>query len=82
MPDSLALQFPARGQYYTSSDGAQTNLEEGILYIINDAVFSVLTNTQDPNGRLLTITIPAGVTVNGDITAFTVTSGVVYFGQP
>ena len=82
MPDSQALQFPARGQYYTTTDGAQTNLDEGILYIVNDAVFSVLDNTQDPESRLLTITIPAGITINGDVTAFTVTSGVVYFGQP
>jgi hypothetical protein len=82
MPNSLALQFPARGQYYTSADGAQTDLGEGIVYIVNDTVFSVLTNSQDPNGRLLTITIPAGITLNGDTTAFTVTSGVIYHGQP
>jgi hypothetical protein len=80
MPRSLAHQFPQRGQYYTSDDGAQSGLDEGILYIVKDTVLSALTNNQDPEDRLDDVTLPAGTVINGNTTGFTVTSGLVYHG--
>lgn len=80
MPRSLSQQFPQRGQYYTTTDGAQTGLDEGILYIVTDTVLSALTNNQDPNDRIDGVTLPAGVVINGNVTGFTITSGLVYHG--
>ena len=80
MPRSLAYQFPARGQFYTSTDSAVTLTEPGILFTMTDCVFSAITNDQDPNNRLDGVTIPAGQVINGQTTGFTVTSGVAYLG--
>ena len=41
MPASAALQFPARGQYYESADGAETFPgDPGIVYVTQDCVFA------------------------------------------
>ena len=83
MPQSLALQFPARGQYYESTDGAQTFTgDPGVIYVTQDAVLTSLTNDQDPTGHLVGPTYAAGTILNGQTTAFEVASGQIYFGQP
>jgi len=81
MPDSLALQFPARGQYYESSDGAVT-VDAGVIYVTQDCVFTSITNDQDPTGHLVGPTYLAGTVLNGKTTAFQLASGQVYHGQP
>ena len=82
MPDSLALQFPARGQYYESSDGAVTLSDPGIVYVTQDCVFSAISNDQDPTGHLVGPTYAAGIILNGNTSSFTLSSGQVYVGQP
>lgn len=74
-------QVPIKGQYYTSTDGAQSGLDEGFIYCLQDTVLSAISwadnSDIDPNDRLLTETIPAGVEIHGRITGFTVTSGMI-----
>ncbi len=81
MPDSLALQFPARGQYYESGDG-DTTVDEGVVYVTQDCVFTSITNSQDPTGHLVGPTYIAGIILNGDTTQFELASGQIYHGQP
>jgi len=80
---SQALQFPARGQYYESSDGAVTlsDSDVGIVYVTQDCVFTSITNSQDPTGHLVGPTYVAGVILNGDTSAFELASGQIYVGQ-
>lgn len=83
MPDSLALQFPARGGYYESTDGAVTATgDEGILYVTQDCVFTSITNDLDPNGHLVGPTYSAGIVIHGNTSSFELASGQVFFGQP
>jgi len=83
MPASAALQFPARGQYYESADGAETFPgDPGIVYVTQDCVFASIANDQDPTGHLVGPTYAAGTVLNGQTTGFELTSGQIYFGQP
>lgn len=47
------------------------------IQILNDAVFSLLTNTLGTGDAITTLTIPAGITLFGKFSAFTLTSGAV-----
>ena len=80
---SQALQFPARGQYYESGDGAVTLAagDKGIVYVTQDCVFTSITNDQDPTGHLAGPTYAAGIVLNGDTSAFQLASGQIYVGQ-
>ena len=83
MPNSAALQFPARGQYFESGDGAETFPKDpGVVYVTQDCVFTSIVNSQDPTGHLVGPTYAAGTVLNGDTTSFELASGQIYFGQP
>jgi L-2-hydroxyglutarate oxidase LhgO len=81
MPDSLALQFPARGQYYESADGDVT-VPKGVVYVTQNCVFTSITNSQDPTGHLVGPTYSVGTILNGDTTQFELLSGQIYHGRP
>jgi hypothetical protein len=76
-PVSYDLQGQGGGRVITSASGAVTGNFRWVQ-VVTDTIFSVVTapNLTDASG-LQTITIPAGVGIGGQITALTVTSGVV-----
>lgn len=47
------------------------------IQILNDAVFSLLTNTIGTGDAITSLTIPAGLTLFGKFSAFTLASGAV-----
>lgn len=47
------------------------------IQILNDAVFSLLTDALATGDAITSITIPAGITLFGKFSAFTLTSGAV-----
>lgn len=75
--DSYQSQGQQGGLAITSANGAVVRNFRNLL-IVNDAVLSVLTsNIEGAATKLITITLPAGLVIGGQITAITVTSGVV-----
>ena len=75
--DSYQLQGQQGGIALTVANGAVTrNFRE--LRVVNAAVLSSLTsNIEGGATKLITITLPAGLVIGGQITAVTVSSGVV-----
>lgn len=47
------------------------------IQILNDTVFSLLTDSLASGDAITSLTIPAGITLFGNFTAFTLTSGAV-----
>jgi hypothetical protein len=75
--EAALLQGQNGGQVINSSSGAVTGTFRWVQ-IVNDAVFSVVTDaTMTDVSNLQTITHLAGTGFGGNITALTVTSGVV-----
>lgn len=75
--DSYQLQGQQGGLAITSANGAVTR-NFRTLKVVNAAVLSVLTsNIEGGSTKLITITLPAGLEIGGQITAVTVSSGVV-----
>jgi len=80
--DIYALGSSRTGTAYDSAVATNTSNTSAItgtfraITIINDAVFSLLTDTGS-TGALTGLTIPAGVTLFGNFTAYTLTSGAV-----
>jgi hypothetical protein len=74
-------QIPVAGQYYDATSGAQSALGEGFLVCITDVELSSITfapGVTDPDDALIGVALPAGTQLHGQITGFTVTSGVVF----
>lgn len=83
-PRQNALHFPLRGQAYSSADGAQTGLPEGIIKVYQPTVLTALTfsgEDLDPNDRFLNTTLVAGTELPGRITGFTVSSGLIFHAR-
>jgi len=75
--DSYQVQGQQGGLAITSANGAVTR-NFRTLVVVNDAVLSALTsNIEGGATKLITITLPAGLVIGGQITAVTVSSGVV-----
>lgn len=75
--DSYQSQGQQGGLAITSANGAVTRNFRSLL-VVNDAVLSALTsNIEGGITKLISITLPAGLVLGGQITAVTVTSGVV-----
>jgi hypothetical protein len=75
--DSYQVQGQQGGLAITSANGAVTR-NFRTLMVVNDAVLSALTsNIEGGSTKLITITLPAGLVIGGQITAVTVSSGVV-----
>jgi hypothetical protein len=47
------------------------------IQILNDAVFSLITDSLASGDAITTLTLPAGLVIYGKFTAFTLTSGAV-----
>jgi len=75
--DSYQLQGQQGGIVLTSADGAVSRNFRA-LSVVTDAVLSALaSNLEGGSTKLITITLPAGLVIGGQITGVTVTSGVV-----
>ena len=75
--DSYQVQGQQGGLVITSANGAVTRNFRNLL-VVNDAVLSAITsNLSGGDTKLISITLPAGLVLGGQITAVTVTSGVV-----
>jgi len=80
--DVFAIGNSQTGVAYDSAVATNTSNTSAItgnfraIQIINDAVFSLLTDTGS-TGSLTGLTIPAGVVLFGKFTAYTLTSGAV-----
>jgi hypothetical protein len=75
--DSYDLQGQGGGQVYSGTDAATGPFRW--VQTVNDTVFSafVAPNLTNASTKLITITIPAGVGIGGNITSFTLSSGAV-----
>ena len=75
--DSYQLQGQ-QGGVVVNATGSATGPFRWIQ-IVNDTIFSAIVapNLTDAGTKLITITHPAGTGIGGNITSFTVTSGVV-----
>jgi hypothetical protein len=75
--DSYQLQGQQGGIVFNAGQSATGPFRW--VQIVNDTVFSafVAANLADASTKLITITHPAGSGIGGNITSFTVTSGVV-----
>lgn len=60
----------------TTTDTSAVTGEFTAITILADAIFSTFTE-RNATGAMTSITIPAGVTIFGSITAYTLTSGKV-----
>lgn len=80
--DAFTLSSAKTGTPYDNSVATNTANTAAIsgsfraIQIVNDAVFSLLTDTGS-TGSLVGVTIPAGLILFGNFTAYTLTSGVV-----
>lgn len=74
--DSYQLQGQQGGKVFNAGNVVTGSFRW--LQIVNDTVFSAFTsNIEDGGTKLITITHNAGTGIGGNITGFTVTSGVV-----
>jgi len=75
--DSYQLQGQQGGIVFNAADVATGPFRW--IQIVNDTVLSAIVapNLIDADTKLITITHPAGSGIGGNITSFTVTSGVV-----
>lgn len=73
-----ALEFSTVGSEVLSGTDAVTGKRYGALQVINDAVLSAITSgTITDAADLLSITLPAGTVIYGEVSAVTLASGVV-----
>lgn len=74
--DSYQLQGQQGGTVFNTGGVASGSFRW--VQIVSDTVFSAFaSNLTDGSTKLITITHPAGTGIGGNITGFTVTSGVV-----
>jgi hypothetical protein len=75
--DSYDLQGQGGGQVYSGTDAAVGPFRW--VQTVGDTNFSVFTapNITNASAKLINVSIPAGIGIGGNITGFTLASGVV-----
>lgn len=77
MNDVDSQFFGAKGVEYETGTTALTAKNYYAITTLTDTVFATLTNSLASGDAITGITIPAGVTLYGNFTAVTLTSGAI-----
>jgi hypothetical protein len=70
-------EFGQRGVIVETGDTALTSLDAYAIQLLEDTTFSTLTESNKTGDDMTGFAIPAGVTLFGNFTAITLTSGKV-----